>query len=113
MPAPEPSPFTLESPPAFAGPLGSAPVVGDRYVHRDTSAEIIKVTATHIELVVDTPTESFWKSVTLQEFPTLEQRTLKAGAVFKPAPNVCVSDGPADAPELIRSAEGPFAARNG
>jgi len=27
--------------------------------------------------------------------------------------NVCVSDGPADAPELTRSAEGPFAARNG
>jgi hypothetical protein len=28
-------------------------------------------------------------------------------------PNVFVSDGPADAPELTRSAEGPFAARNG
>lgn len=28
-------------------------------------------------------------------------------------PNACVSDGPADAPELTRSAEGPFAARNG
>lgn len=27
--------------------------------------------------------------------------------------NVCVSDGPAGAPELTRSAEGPFAARNG
>lgn len=27
--------------------------------------------------------------------------------------NACVSDGPADAPELTRSAEGPFAARNG
>jgi len=27
-------------------------------------------------------------------------------------PNVCVSDGPADAPELTRSAKGPFAARN-
>lgn len=27
--------------------------------------------------------------------------------------NACVSDGPADATELTRSAEGPFAARNG
>ena len=36
-----------------------------------------------------------------------------AKAMREEAQNVCVSDGPADAPELTRSAEGPFAARNG
>ena len=38
---------------------------------------------------------------------------LNIGRVTAQPPNVCVSDGPADAPELTRSAEGPFAARNG
>lgn len=34
-------------------------------------------------------------------------------ALFGCKPNVCVSDGPADARKTTRSAEGPFAARNG
>ena len=85
MPAPKPSDFKLESPPAFAGPLGSAPVVGDRYVHRDRYAEIVEVTPTHVVLEVADKNGCFRKSVTVDEFPVLEQRTLKF-AVFKPAP---------------------------
>lgn len=54
-----PNDFKLQ-PPSFAGPDGSAPRVGDRYVYRDRSA--------------------------VAEFPILEQRTLRLGAVFRPSP---------------------------
>lgn len=66
-------------------------MVGDRYVHRERSAEIVAVTATHVVIEVTRPDECFRKSVTREEFPILEKRTLGYGAVFKPAPNTDLS----------------------
>lgn len=77
--------FKLEAPPEFAGPDGVAPVVGDRYVHRDQSAEIVEVTATHVVVEVANMKECFRNSITRADFAVLEKRTLAAGAVFKPA----------------------------
>lgn len=79
--------FKLD-PPTFAGPDGSAPVVGDRYVHRDRCCEVIIVTPANVVLLVATKDSFFRKTVSLQEFAVLEKRSLDAGAVFKPAPSV-------------------------
>lgn len=75
--------FKLEAP-SFAGPDGNAPVVGDRYVHRDKSAEIVEVTATHVCIEVADKDGCFRKTVTRDEFGVLEKRTLAIGAVFRP-----------------------------
>lgn len=84
--------FRLEAPPAFAGPDGSAPVVGDKYVHREKSCVITRITDSHVTLVITTPEEAFSKTVTRDEFAVLEKRTLENGAVFKPAPNSELAD---------------------
>ncbi len=53
--------------------------------------------------------DSICKMLDGEPYETAEQ--LRARGILPPI--ACVSDGPANAPELTRSAEGPFAARNG
>lgn len=71
--------FKLESQPV------NAPRVGDRYIRRDQVATVIEVTDILVVFDITSATERFTKGIPLGDFETLRQRSLEAGAVFKPA----------------------------
>jgi hypothetical protein len=60
--------------------------VGDRFIHRDSSAEVTGVSGEHVEIEVADPNSCFRKSVPRDEYPVLVQRTIRNGAVFKASP---------------------------